>query len=82
MLGGTFCNNQTEGRSLVQEILSTSGDLRVGSRVIEVHFNQLSAPRYTEAMQSLCLQLNAMSPTLPETNHAIRFLVKPRPIGE
>jgi hypothetical protein len=82
MLGGTFRSNPTEGRSLIQEILSASGDLRVASDVIEVHLNQLSAPRYTEAMQALCLQLNALSPTLPETNHALRFFVKPRPIGE
>jgi hypothetical protein len=82
MLGGTFRNNPTEGRSLIQEILSASGDLRVASDAIEVHLNQLSAPRYTEAMQALCLQLNALSPTLPETNHALRFFVKPRPIEE
>ena len=82
MLGGTFCNSETEGRGLIQAILGASGDLRVGSGVLEVHLNQLSAPRYTEAMQSLCGQLNAMSPSLPETSHGLRFFVKPRPVGE
>jgi hypothetical protein len=81
MLGGTFCNSETEGRGLIQEILGARGDLRVGSGVIEVHLDQLSAPRYTEAMQSLCGQLNALSPSLPETSHALRFFVKPRPVG-
>lgn len=80
MLGVTFCNSETEGRSLIQAILCTSGDLRVDAGVIEVHLDQLSAPRYTEAMQSLCLQLNALSPSLPETNYRLRFFVKPRPV--
>ena len=82
MLGGTFCNSETEGRGLIQAILAASGDLRVVSGVIEVHLDQLSAPRYTEAMQSLCGQLNALSPSLPETSHNLRFFVKPRPVGE
>ena len=82
MLGGTFCNSETEGRGLIQAILSASGDLRVVSGVIEVHLDQLSAPRYTEAMQSLCGQLNELSPSLPETSHKLRFFVKPRPVGE
>ncbi len=82
MLGGTFCNSETEGRGLIQAFLGASGDLRVGSGVIEVHLDQLSAPRYTEAMQSLCGQLNALSLSLPETSHGLRFFVKPRPVGE
>ena len=82
MLGETFFNSETEGRGLIQAILSASGDLRVVSGVIEVHLDQLSAPRYTEAMQSLCGQLNALSPSLPETSHKLRFFVKPRPVGE
>ena len=81
MLGGTFCNSETEGRGLIQAILAASGDVRVGSGVIEVHLDQLSAPRYTEAMQSLCSQLNALSTSLPETSHGLRFFVKPRPVG-
>ena len=68
MLGGTFCNSETEVRGLVHAILGASGDLRVSSGVIEVHLDQLSAPRYTEAMQSLCGQLNLYFATL--------FLVK------
>ena len=47
-----------------------------------MHLDQLSAPRYTEAMQSLCGQLNELSPSLPETSHKLRFFVKPRPVGE
>ena len=82
LLGETFRNRETEGRGLIQAIFAASGDLRVSSDVIEVHLNQLSAPRYTEAMQSLCEKLNAMMPTLPESSQGLRFFVKPRPAGE
>ena len=82
MLGMTFSNNATEGRSVIRSLLNTTGDIRVKSEVIEVHLDQLSAPRYTIAMQSLCQQLNALSPHLPETDYRLRFFVKPRPTGE
>ena len=82
MLGTTFSNNAAEGRGMIRSLLNTRGDIRVNSEVIEVHLEQLSAPRYTTAMQSLCQQLNALSPQLPETSYRLRFFVKPRPTGE
>jgi hypothetical protein len=82
MLGTAFSNNATEGRGMIRSALNASGDIRVDSEVIEVHLDQLSAPRYTIALQSLCQQLNALSPRLPETSYRLRFFVKPRPTGE
>ena len=82
MLGMTYSNSETEGRGLIRAILEGSGDIRVEGETIEVHFDQLSAPRYTQAMQRLCEQMNALSPRLPETNHCLRFFVKPRPVRE
>jgi hypothetical protein len=82
MLGVTYSNSETEGRGLIRAILEGSGDIRVESGVIEVHLDQLSAPRYTQAMQRLCAQMNALSPRLPETNHRLHFFVKPRPVRE
>lgn len=82
MLGRTYRNSETEGRGLIRAILEGSGDIRVESGTIEVHLDQLSAPRYTQAMQSLCAQMNALSPRLPETNHRLHFFVKPRPVRE
>ena len=82
MLGEDFANSETEGRGLVQKILSARGDIHVTSEVIEVRLEQLSAPRYTEAMQSLCGKLNALSARLSETPQSLRFVVKPRSVGE
>jgi hypothetical protein len=82
MLGMTYRNSETEGRGLIRAILEGSGDIRVACDTIEVHLDQLSAPRYTQAMQRLCVQMNALSPRLPETNHCLRFFVKPRPVRE
>jgi prepilin-type N-terminal cleavage/methylation domain-containing protein len=65
----------------VQDMLQATGDLCVRGDVLEVYFERLSAPRYTVALQSLCEQVNALRPKLPETSLQLRFFVKPRPIG-
>jgi hypothetical protein len=71
-----------EGRSLIQEMLQVSGSLRVTGTTLEVHLCQLSAPRYTQALQRICERLNALTPKLPETPYRLQFTVKPRPVGE
>ena len=82
MLAGAFVRRDFEGRSLIRDSLRASGDLRVNGDVVEVHLEQLSTPRYTEALQTLCAQINALAPKLPETSIRLRFYVKPRPVGE
>jgi len=82
MLGVHYSNSPSEGRSIIRALLNTPGDLRVSGDVIEVHLEQLSAPRYTLALHALCQQLNARRPHLPETDYELRFQIKPRPIGE
>jgi len=79
MLDGVFCRKDLEGRAVVREIFQTPGDLTLSPGQLHVHLNQLSAPRYTEAMISLCDQINALDMTLPETSFHLRFHVKPRP---
>jgi hypothetical protein len=82
MLPEDFRRRGLEGRSVIRDILQACGDLRLVGDTLEVHLEQMSAPRYTRAMQSLCEQLNAVSCTLPETPIRLRFFVKPRPVGE
>jgi hypothetical protein len=86
LLPTTFRRASLEGRGLIQEMLQASGRLRVTGTTLEVHLSQLSAPRYTQALQRVCEQLNALSPQLPETAYRLRFTVQPRPtnpaIGE
>ena len=79
MLDGVFRRNDFEGRAVIREIFQTPGDLTLSRDRLHIHLDQLSAPRYTEAMMSLCEQINAMDVTLPETNFRLRFHVKPRP---
>jgi transposase len=79
MLDGLFRRNDFEGRAVIREIFQTPGDLTLSHGQLHIHLDQLSAPRYTEAMMSLCDQINAMDVTLPETNFRLRFHVKPRP---
>jgi hypothetical protein len=81
MLPGEFRRHALEGRAVIRDLLQATGDLRVQGDVLEVHLEQLSAPRYTVALQSVCEQVNALRPQLPETTLQLRFFVKPRPIG-
>ena len=78
----SFRRGSWEGRSLIREILQTSGDLRVSNETLEVHLNQLSTPRATLAMMSICEQLNALQPQLPESPLRLCFFVNSRPVGE
>ena len=79
MLEGVFRRNDLEGRAVVREILQAPGDLTLSPGQLQIHLDQLSAPRYTQAMMSLCDQMNAMDMAIPETNFHLRFHVKPRP---
>ena len=79
MLDGVFRRNDMEGRAVVREIFQAPGDLTLSPGQVHIHLDQLSAPRYTEAMISLCDHINAMDMTVPETNLRLRFHVKPRP---
>lgn len=81
MLPREFRRQDVEGRSLIRDMLQGPGDLCLRGDLLEVHLEQLSAPRYTVALQSLCEQVNALSPKLPETSLHLRFFVKPRPVG-
>jgi prepilin-type processing-associated H-X9-DG protein len=79
MLAGILRRQDFEGRAVIRELLKTPGDLSLSNGQLHVHFNQLSAPRYTTALMSLCDQLNARNPTIPETSLTLSFHVKPRP---
>jgi hypothetical protein len=82
MAMGTFRRGPWEGRSLIRDILQTSGDLRLSNETLEVHLDQLSTPRATRAMMSICEQLNTLRTQISECPLQLRFFVKPRPVGE
>lgn len=82
MASSTFRRAPYEGRSLIRDILQTSGDLRVRNEILEVHLDQLSTPRATVTMMAICDQVNALKPRLPESPLTLRFFVKHRPVGE
>lgn len=79
MLEGTFGRNEEEGRAVVREMFQTAGDIVPREGELHVCLEQLSAPRYTEALMFLCRQLTERDLRLPETDFRLRFHVKPRP---
>ena len=82
LLPEEFRRAPLEGRRLIQEMLQVSGRLRNTGTTLEVHLNQLSAPRYTQALQIICQRLNDLSPKMPETPYQLCFTVRPRSVGE
>lgn len=78
MLNGQFGRHEAEGRAVIREIFQTPGDILPRDGELQVWLNQLSAPRYSEALMWLCQQLNARDLRLPETDLRLRFHVKPR----
>lgn len=79
MLVGVLRRQDFEGRAVIRELFKTPGDLSPSNGQLHVHLNQLSAPRYTTVLMSLCEQLNARNLPVPETSFTLRFHVKPRP---
>ncbi len=79
MLDGIFGRNDFEGRAVIRETFQPPGDLTPSHGQPHIHPDQRSAPRCTEAMMSLCDQINALDASLPETDLQLRFHVKPRP---
>ena len=82
LLGASFVRRCEEGRSLLRTIFSNRGDLIVREDELEVHFEQLSSPRYTEALMFLCESVNGLEPKLEEADVRLSFHVKPRPFEE
>jgi transposase len=79
MLDGVFTRNDNEGRAVIREAFQTPGDILPSDGELHISLNQLSAPRYTEALIFLCEQLNQRNVYLPETSLRLRFHVKPGP---
>jgi hypothetical protein len=80
MLDGQFRRNEAEGRAVVRELFRTGGDIQPsGNGELHISLDQLSAPRYTEALMWLCQKLNDRNLRLAETDFRLHFHVKPRP---
>jgi transposase len=79
MIEGALTRHKDEARAVIKEAFRTPGDITPRNGELHVLYEQLSAPRYTEALIEICRRLNERDLCFPETSLRLRFHVKPRP---
>jgi hypothetical protein len=71
-----------EGRTLLQELFATAGDIRVSESELNITLAPLSSPHRTHAAQALCEILDKTATIFPGSRLRIRFAMRPpRRIG-
>jgi len=60
-----YARSDDEGRTLIQSVLNSSGDLKVTDNELRVTLNPLSSPHRSKVVRMLCEKLNAMNTIFP-----------------
>jgi transposase len=71
---------EQEGRTLLHELLATSGDIHVTDQELQITLAPLSSPHRTRAAQALCTLLDQTATTFPGTPLRLRFSLCPPPL--
>lgn len=79
LLAPHYRRSEDEGRTLVQAVLASSGDLEVTETELRVALQPLSSPHRTRALTALCEQLNETRTCFPGTELRLHFTVQPEP---
>jgi transposase len=78
-LNGHYARAGDEAYALIREALTTSGDICPGNGQLLIRLDPLTAPRRTQALATLCDQLNQAQACYPGTDLVLRYEVKPHP---
>jgi transposase len=77
-----YARAEQEGRTLLHEIFSLAGDIRVCDRELHIRLAPLSSPHRTRAAKALCDILDQTATIFPGTQLRLRFAVRsPPPIS-
>jgi len=74
-----YARGDDEGRSLLREAFTLSGDLQVIEGTLHVRLDPASAPRRSKALAALCNELNDTATIYPGTNLTLNYSVKGQP---
>ena len=74
-----YSRAEDEGRTLIQNALGQSGDIKVVGDELRVAIDPLSSPHRTRALAALCVELTAARVRFPGTSKRLVFTVKPSP---
>jgi transposase-like protein len=78
-LDGHYARAGDEAYALIREALTGSGDICPGNGQLLIRLDPLTAPRRTQALATLCDQLNQAQARYPGTDLVLRYEVKPHP---
>ena len=78
-LDGHYARTGDEAYALIREALTASGDICPGNGQLLIRLDPLTAPRRTQALATLCDQLNQPQACYPGTDLVLRYEVKPHP---
>jgi transposase len=68
-----------EGRTLLHELFTTAGDIRVCDSELQITLAPLSSPHRTHAAHALCEMLDQTATIFPGSRLRMRFAVQPPP---
>jgi hypothetical protein len=74
-----YARIEQEGRTLLHELFTTAGDIRISEKELKITLAPLSSPHRTAAAQALCEVLDKTATIFPGTRLRIRFEMRPPP---
>jgi hypothetical protein len=74
-----YARADQEGRTLIQNALAATAELRVEEGELRVTLDPLSSPHRSRVIEALCEALNGTAVCFPGTDLRIRYAVRPAP---
>ncbi len=74
-----YARGDDEGRALLREAFTLSGDLQIIESTLHVRLDPASAPRRSKALAALCNELNETATLCPGTSLTLHYSVKGHP---
>ena len=74
-----YSRGDDEGRALLREAFTLSGDLQIIGNTLHVRLDPASAPRRSKALAALCTELTATGTRYPGTDLTLAYSVKGHP---
>ena len=71
-----YSRSEREGRALLREAFTLSGDLQIIGTSLHVRLDPASAPRRSKALAALCTELNDTETRYPGTDLTLTYSVK------
>ncbi len=75
-----YARGHDEGRALLREAFTLSGDLQIIGDTLHVRLDPASAPRRSKALAALCTELSDTATVYPGTPLTLHYSVKGYPV--